>query len=353
MAAVKDVLIKTATRPPLRLPPLAGVQDLLRLYRIRALKSLSQNFLLNERITDRFVKAAGRLGGSHVCEVGPGPGSITRSIMRQNPAHLTVVEKDERFLPTLNLLKDSCKGSIDFNIITGDILKTNIEGLFSGATKCSWDENPPNVHLIGNLPFSISTILVIRWLEAMSTKSGAWAYGRTRMTLTFQKEVAERMVAREAEEQRCRLSVMCQNWCKVDHKYNILGKSFIPTPDVDVGVVTLTPLKEPIIKLDFKLIEKVLRNTFNMRQKYSRRSVSTLFPEDLRDDLTERIFEMADVDPLIRPFQISNFEFKRLCHAYNELIKEYPHVASYDFRSRRQPQIKDKVEQIDSTENIL
>ncbi|XP_077287293.1 mitochondrial transcription factor B1 [Arctopsyche grandis] len=353
MAAVKNALVKTATRPPLRLPPLAGVHDLLRLYRIRALKSFSQNFLLNERITDKFVKSAGKLEGIHVCEVGPGPGSITRSIMRQNPAQLTVIEKDERFLPTLELLRDSCKSSINFNIITGDILKTNLEDVFRGATKCNWDEKPPSVHLIGNLPFSVSTILLIRWLEAMSTKSGAWAYGRTRMTLTFQKEVAERMAAREAEEQRCRLSVMCQNWCKVDHKYNILGKSFIPPPDVDVGVVTLTPLKEPIIKLDFKLIEKLLRNTFNMRQKYSRRSVSTLFPEDLREDLTERIFEMADVDPLIRPYQISNFEFKRLCHAYNELIKEYPHIASYDFRAYKTSQIINTEKITDYKENLL
>lgn len=331
--AAREVKVAAKVASKLRLPPMPSVHDLLRLYRLKARKSLSQNFLLNERLTQRIVNSAGDLEGAHVCEVGPGPGSITRSIIRSSPTKLTVVEKDERFLPTLQMLSEACRGVVDYNIILGDILKTNLESLFPITEKRNWDEKPPKIHLIGNLPFSVSTILIIRWLQAISTHSGAWSFGRTRMTLTFQKEVAQRIVADANTPQRCRLSVMCQNWCSVKYNFEISGKSFIPPPDVDVGVVTLTPLVNPIIDLDFKMIEKFLRTTFNTRQKYGKKSISKLFPPSMRNDLTERLFYEADLDPLIRPYRISNVEFNRLCHIYKAIIEEYPDIANYDYRA--------------------
>lgn len=150
-----------------------------------------------------------------------------------------------------------------------------------------WYHAPPPIHLIGNLPFSVSTHLIIRWLHAISEKRDAWSFGRTPMTLTFQKEVAERMVAPLTHRQRCRLSVICQLWCDVKHKFTIPGKAFVPKPDVDVGVVTLYPLKYPLVKLPFKLVERVVTHVFNMRQKYCLRGASNLFPEDSRDELSK------------------------------------------------------------------
>lgn len=338
---VRDLKVASAVATNLRLPPMPSVHDLLRLYRIRARKSLSQNFLLNERITNRIVRSAGKLEGSYICEVGPGPGSITRSIIRCSPAQLTVVEKDERFLPTLQMLNGACKGVIDYNIILGDILKTNLETMFPDSVKHNWDDKPPKTHLIGNLPFSVSTILLVRWLQAISTRTGAWSFGRTRMTLTFQKEVAQRIVADISSMHRCRLSVMCQNWCNIKYNFEISGESFVPPPDVDVGVVTLTPLINPIIDLDFKMIEKFLRTTFNTRQKFCRKSISKLFPETVRDDLTKKLFLEADVDPLIRPFRLSNEEFKRLCFAYKAIIDEHPDVKDYDFRACKKTNVED------------
>lgn len=269
----------------MRLPPLPTVRDLVKLYKLRAIKQLSQNFLMDQRITDKIVRAAGNLNNQHVLEVGPGPGSITRSILRQSPYKLILVEKDSRFLPTLELLKEAVTDSVQIDIEINDILDYNFCKGFEGAPTMNWYHALPPIHLIGNLPFNVSTHLIIRWLHAISEKRDAWSFGRTPMTLTFQKEVAERMVAPLSHKQRCRLSVMCQMWCDVKHKFTIPGTAFIPKPDVDVGVVTLYPLKYPLVKLPFKLVEKVVTHVFNMRQKYCVRGASNLFPPDVQSEL--------------------------------------------------------------------
>ncbi|KAG7296293.1 hypothetical protein JYU34_021423 [Plutella xylostella] len=317
----------------IRLPPLPSIKDVIRLYKLRALKELSQNFLMEPRLIDKIVRAAGHIQDNVVCEVGPGPGGITRSIIQQAPRKLILVEKDKRFIPTLELLADACKDKVDVDIISGDILKTDVSHFFPADVKRDWTDSPPPINLIGNLPFSISTILIIRWLELISKQEGPWAFGRTRMTLTFQKEVAERMAAPMLDKQRCRLSVMCQNWCKVNYKFDISGKAFLPKPDVDVGVVTLTPLKEPIIKLPFKMVEKVLRQIFSMRQKYSIRGAQTLFPKDVCEEMALRMYTMAEIDPVTKSFQLANTEFSRLCHAYHEIIQKYPEFEHYDYRA--------------------
>jgi len=323
MAAASNVL---------RLPPLPTTRDLIRLYKLRALRQLSQNFLLDERITDKIVRAAGNLKDHVVLEVGPGPGGITRSIIRKAPKKLIVVEKDPRFLPTLELFQEACQNKVDMTIEINDIRAYNFENGFEEALKHDWFDKPPPINLIGNLPFSVSTNLIIRWLHAISEKRAAWAFGRTPMTLTFQKEVAERMVAPVTHKQRCRLSVMCQLWCRVHHKFTIPGKAFIPKPDVDVGVVTLVPLKEPLVKLPFKMVEKVLRHVFNMRQKASRRGGERLFPEELRPELGPKLFHLADTDYNARPFEITTEEFARLCYAYRTICEEYPEIQDYDHR---------------------
>lgn len=282
---MNQTLKLTTLAKPLRLPPLPTIRDLVKLYRLKALRQLSQNFLMDERLTDKIVRAAGKIKNHYVCEVGPGPGGITRSIIKKQPKKLIVVEKDPRFVPTLELLQESCSDYTDMQIELGDIRTYNLEKGFNQAPKHGWFDAPPPIHLIGNLPFSVSTILLVEWLHAISQKSSAWAFGRTSMTLTFQKEVAERMVAPVGHKQRCRLSVMCQFWCNIDYKFTIPGKAFVPKPDVDVGVVTLYPLKNPGVDMPFKIVEKVVRNIFNMRQKYSIRGTERLFPEDLREIL--------------------------------------------------------------------
>uniref|UniRef100_A0A1B0G218 rRNA adenine N(6)-methyltransferase n=2 Tax=Glossina morsitans morsitans TaxID=37546 RepID=A0A1B0G218_GLOMM len=321
----------------LRLPPLPTLRDIVKLYNLRAVKQLSQNFLMDERLTDKIVKQCGRIDSKDVVlEVGPGPGGITRSIIRREPKHIVVVEKDARFLPTLELLRECVAPlNIQMQIFVDDILTFNIENHLPDITQ--------RLHLIGNLPFSISTRLLINWLEDVSLRRGAFRRHDTCMTLTFQKEVAERICAPFGHEQRCRLSVMSQIWTQPFLKFVIPGTAFVPKPEVDVGVVKLMPLKEPKTTLDFRLVEKVVRHIFNMRQKYCRRGFGTLFPPDQRESVTFELFKEADVEDTLRPFQLSVDECLRLATAYSNFIQKNPEVESYNFRAPKREAFEAKV----------
>lgn len=133
----------------IRLPPLPTIRDLVKLYRLRAIRQLSQNFLMDENITNKIVRAAGYIKNHYVCEVGPGPGGITRSILKYSPKKLIVVEKDPRFLPTLELLKESCLSTSEMHIDVDDIKNYNLGLCFVGAPKHEWNDQSPPIHLIG------------------------------------------------------------------------------------------------------------------------------------------------------------------------------------------------------------
>lgn len=318
-----------------RLPPMPTLRDIIKIYKLQALKQLSQNFLMDERLTARIVRMCGEVSNQHVLEVGPGPGSITRSILRRGPKQLAVVEKDRRFIPTMELLAEAVKPSVQMDIYRDDILKYRIENTFPEHIRYDWNGKRPPVHIIGNLPFAISTRLLVNWLKDISLQRGAWVYGRTAMVLTFQKEVGERIVAPILDDQRCRLSVMSQIWTKPELRFVIPGKAFVPKPDVDVAVMRLEPLKEPLTTLPFDLVEKVMRYLFSMRQKKIRFAVKNLYPPELCDELTNRTFEQAAVSPLAKCFEISNEECLRIANAYNDILAEYPNVANYNYRAPR------------------
>lgn len=326
-------LLNSATGHVHRLPPLPTIRDLIRIYKLRALKQFSQNFLMDQRLTDKIVRAAGKIENGYVLEVGPGPGSITRSILSRYPKHLVVVEKDRRFMPSLEILAESTKDLARMDIVRDDILKYRTEHAFPDCPQFTWEGKRANVFLIGNLPFAISTRLLINWYKDISLRRGAWTYGRSSLTLTFQLEVAQRIIAQLGDEQRCRLSIMSQIWSKPELKFVIPGKAFVPKPNVDVGVVTMLPLKQPLTNLPFDLVEKVMRHIFSMRQKYCRRGILTLYPPPVQEELTARTFAMAQVDPLLRPFQLSVDECLKLAEAYNKIIEEYPNYAEYNHRA--------------------
>ncbi|XP_050460648.1 dimethyladenosine transferase 1, mitochondrial [Cataglyphis hispanica] len=319
-----------------RLPPLPSIRDILKLYRLSAVKRLSQNFLMDQNLIDKIIAKSGQLTGSQVLEVGPGPGGLTRSILKQIPKRLVVVEKDLRFKPTLEMLADSF-GAINgkMDIIYDDIRKTNIESLFSMEEKRNWDDKAPDIYIIGNLPFNVSTPLIIKWLHAIAERRGPWAFGRTKMTLTFQKEVAERLVADVSGEQRCRLSVMAQTWTFPVLRFIIPGKAFVPQPDVDVGVVSFTPLVKPRTQHDFKLFEKITRHVFSFRQKYSIRCIETLFPLHCRKELGLMMYKLSDLEPTLRPTQLTVNDIDRLATAYKYLVEKHPEIGVYEYRASR------------------
>ncbi|XP_035725975.1 mitochondrial dimethyladenosine transferase 1-like [Vespa mandarinia] len=318
----------------IRLPPFPTIKDIIKLYKLSALKHLSQNFLLDERLIDNIIKKAGNLNGSHVVEIGPGPGGLTRSIIRKGPKKLIVVEKDKRFKPILDMLAESfyhVNGQMD--IIYEDIRNLRMNDIFPMEEKKEWMDNTPNIHLIGNLPFNVSTILIIEWLKNISEHNGPWTYGRAKMLLTFQKEVAERLVAEPFDKQRCRLSVMAQAWTQPRLCTIIPGKAFLPKPDVDVGVVTFEPLKEPRTKHEFNIFEKVTRHIFNSRQKYSIKCVKKLFPEYCREELSNLVYKLTDLDPMIIPTKLTVEDIDKITTAYKYIIEKHPEISSYDHRA--------------------
>ncbi|XP_048344345.1 dimethyladenosine transferase 1, mitochondrial isoform X2 [Sphaerodactylus townsendi] len=313
-----------------RLPPLPTIGEIIKLFKLRALKHLSQNFLLDLRLSDKIVRHAGNLKGAHVCEVGPGPGALTRPILNAGVAELLLIEKDPRFIPGLQMLSEAAPGKL--HIIHGDILTYNLANAFPQHLKKKWEDDPPKIHIIGNLPFSVSTPLIIKWLENISERSGPFSYGRTQLTLTFQKEVGERLTACTGSRQRSRLSIMSQYLCTVHNCFTIPGQAFVPKPEVDVTIIHFTPLVQPKIEQPFKLVEKVVQNVFQFRRKYCHQGIQILFPEAERLKKAEQMLMEADVDPTLRPSQLSMFHFKNLCNVYRKMCDEDPNLFAYNFR---------------------
>ncbi|OWK55141.1 Dimethyladenosine transferase 1, mitochondrial [Lonchura striata] len=228
------------------------------------------------------------------------------------------------------MLSEAAPGKVC--IVHGDILTYKMEKAFPKHLKKSWDDEPPDIHVIGNLPFSVSTPLIIKWLENVSKRDGPFIYGRTQMTLTFQKEVGERLTANPGSSQRSRLSIMAQHLCTVENCFIIPGQAFVPKPEVDVAVVHFTPLVQPKIQQPFELVEKVVQSVFQFRRKYCFRGIETLFPEKGRLKRTERLMMTANVDPTLRPFQLSMSQFRNLCNAYRKMCDEDPSLFVFNYR---------------------
>lgn len=168
----------------LDLPQLPSINEIIQLYGLTAKKELAQNFLLNEQITDRIAKVGGNLTKNAVIEVGPGPGSLTRSLLKLGASQVIGIEKDSRFLPSLHLLEEASQGK--FKVIHADILTLD------EAIIVKQIPSTLQIQLMGNLPFNISTELLIKWLKQLEKNEGPFIRGRNvPMTLLFQKEVAE------------------------------------------------------------------------------------------------------------------------------------------------------------------
>lgn len=313
-----------------RLPPLPTIKEILRLYNVFAMKSLSQNFLLDPKLLSKFVSMARPVKDKTVLEVGPGPGNITRCVLQQHAKYVIAIEKDKRFIPALKLLQEAANGRL--LIAIGDILSIDMDKLFPPESKREWDEDSPPIHLIGNLPFNVSLPLTIKWLKCISERSSAWQFGRVPMTLTFQHEVAERMVAPPDNSQRCRLSLMCQNWCDVDYKFTIPNSAFLPKPQVDVGVVTLLPKVKPLVDIDFSIYEKFARTLFSTKRKHCKTALMPLFPINKRTELTQKLLSVADVDPSIHVTSLSDDEVVRLANTYSLILGQHPQLISYNYR---------------------
>jgi len=310
-----------------RIPPLPTVRDILRLYNINAQKSLSQNFIMDPRLLNRITKQCGNLEGKHVIEIGPGPGGITRAILGLGAWRCTVIEKDPRFINTLNYLNEVSGNRMDIHL--GDVLAFNMQQLLPDSYRTDWEKEVPDIRVIGNLPFNVSTPLIIKWLKAMSERSNIFSYGRVPLVLTFQHEVAHRMIAGPGDRERSRLSVICQNWARIDYKFMIPSGAFVPKPKVEVGLVSVEPLTKPYVDLPFLLVNKVVTHILRNKKKHMIKNARTLFPRKLEHHLGEQMVTLAEVDSSKKPVDLNMDEWNRLCHAYKYLIELNPSVANY------------------------
>ena len=229
------------------LPPL---REVIEQYGLRAHRALGQNFLLDLNLTDRIAKSAGLNPGDHVIEVGPGPGGLTRALLKTG-AHVYAFEKDHRCVEALSTLKACAPDHL--TLIEGDALKVNFEKTCPAPRK-----------IVANLPYNISTLLLLQWLKSLDRYES--------MTLMFQKEVADRLTAAPNTKAYGRLSVMTQWLCEVEQLFDINPKAFVPAPKVISTVVHLKPRPTPK-DIPFESLEKVTQAAFGQRRKMLRASL--------------------------------------------------------------------------------
>ena len=231
------------------LPPL---KDIISKYEIRAKKSLGQNFLLDLNLTSKIARYAGNLKHSDVLEIGPGPGGLTRSLLNEGARQVVSIEKDNRCIAALEEIQSLFPGRL--RLLQGDALSMNVTQYLTDPIK-----------IIANLPYNIGTELLVRWLNSKN-----WPSFWQSMTLMFQKEVANRIVARPGSKAYGRLSVMSQWRCNTKIAFNIPATAFTPPPKVESAVVHFEALNEPKFPAEVDKLEFVVAKAFNQRRKMLR-----------------------------------------------------------------------------------
>ncbi|KAJ1806453.1 hypothetical protein LPJ56_005126 [Coemansia sp. RSA 2599] len=295
-----------------KLPKLPSIRDLIRIYNLKAKQQLSQNFIMDKNITDKIVSLAGLELDRALCvEVGPGPGLLTRSILDSGAQNVIAVEKDPRFIPTLRQLQEASDGR--FDVLLGDMLKIDHShitqsGLQLGSNADGHIQSFDHVHLLGNLPFGVATPMLIQWLQLLSLKQGIFGSSNVSMSLMFQKEVGDRIVAGASDSARGRLSVVSQSICDAFKVYNVPASGFVPRPKVDATVVQLRPLEKPLLRSSLSTLEHVVRFSFMKRRKMLARIFKDWDPERIA------LLEECEIDPTLRPQDVSTEKFCQLAH---------------------------------------
>lgn len=267
------------------LPPL---RDVIARHGLDAKKALGQNFLLDLNLTQKVARTAGSLEGVTVIEVGPGPGGLTRAILALGAKKVIAIERDPRCLPALQEIADHYPGRLE--VIEGDALKTDFESLAQGEP----------VKIIANLPYNVGTQLLVNWLLPR-----AWPPFWQSLTLMFQKEVGQRIVAREDDNHYGRLGVLCGWRTQAHMAFDIPPQAFTPPPKVTSTVVHLEPIPTPLPCAPDRL-EKVTHAAFGQRRKMLRQSLKPIGGEAL--------LARAEIDPQRRAETLSVEEFCRIAN---------------------------------------
>lgn len=241
------------------LPPL---RDVVRNHGLLAKKSLGQNFLFDLNLTSRIARSAGPLEDSTVIEVGPGPGGLTRAILAAGARKVIAIERDPRCLPALAEIAAHYPGRLE--VVEADALEFDPRSL-AGSDP---------VRIISNLPYNVGTALLTGWLA-----TDAWPPWWQSLTLMFQREVAERIVADESEPKDYgRLGVLCGWRTEARILFDVPPSAFVPPPKIMSSVVQLTPREQPL-PCRLKALEAVTRAAFGQRRKMLRQSLKSIAPQ--------------------------------------------------------------------------
>tara|TARA_R110002124_G_scaffold99650_5_gene245803 strand:+ start:2635 stop:3477 length:843 start_codon:yes stop_codon:yes gene_type:complete len=270
------------------LPPL---RDVIAEHGLSAKKSLGQNFLLDLNLTSKIARQAGDLTQCDVLEIGPGPGGLTRGLLHEGARRVLAVERDQRLTPALEQIKAHYAGRLD--VIFGDALDVDVNAHLQSPVK-----------VVANLPYNVGTELLIRWLTPQT-----WPPYWDSLTLMFQKEVAQRIVAKPGSKAYGRLALMAQWRCDVRLAMEISPQAFTPPPKVTSAVVHFERLKKPRFEADAKTLERVVAMAFNQRRKMLRACLKTLSPN------IEDILISAGIKPTQRAEEIDLEKFCALARA--------------------------------------
>ncbi|MGI4876513.1 MAG: 16S rRNA (adenine(1518)-N(6)/adenine(1519)-N(6))-dimethyltransferase RsmA [Janthinobacterium lividum] len=267
------------------LPELPPLREVIARHGLAARKTLGQNFLLDGNLLDRIGRVPGPIEGSRIYEVGPGPGGLTRALLRAG-ADVVAIERDDRALPALaELAAAYAPGRL---AVIGADAMTQDEATLTGG----------GVHVVANLPYNIGTALLVRWLTT------AWPPWWLSLTCMFQKEVAQRIVAAPGSDAYGRLAVLSQWRSTPRIAFDVPRQAFTPPPTVTSAVVHIVPV-EPLGEVAVATLERVTAAAFGQRRKMLRASLRTL-PGGLL------ALERSGIDPSRRAETLSVAEFVEL-----------------------------------------
>ncbi|EIE52967.1 16S rRNA methyltransferase [Salipiger aestuarii] len=264
------------------LPPL---REVIATHELSAKKSLGQNFLLDLNLTAKIARQAGDLSGMDVLEIGPGPGGLTRGLLAEGARRVLAIEKDARCLPALAEIAAVYPGRLE--VIEGDALQIDPLAHLT-----------PPIAICANLPYNVGTELLVRWLTP-----DAWPPFWQTLTLMFQREVAERIVAVPGSKAYGRLAVLAQWRTEARIVLSLPPGAFTPPPKVASAVVHLRALPEPRFPADRKVLERVVAAAFNQRRKMMRAALKGLAPD------IENHLHAAGILPTERAEQVSLEQF--------------------------------------------
>ena len=281
------------------LPPLRSV---LETNNLSPTKALGQNFLLDLNLTARIARSAEPLDGCHVIEVGPGPGGLTRALLQTAAISILVIEKDTRTAPIMDQLAQTDEGQAKaFRVAFEDALALDLLAEVSAPRA-----------IIANLPYNVATPLLVGWLRDLWREAGAYRS----LSLMFQREVVDRIVAQPGDKAYGRLAVLTSlTVASAERQFDVPAQAFTPPPKVTSAIVRLdarTDVPGPLTL--FSQIERVTAAAFGQRRKMLRQSLKSLVPQ------TEAFLEKLEIPPTARAEERAPHDFRKIAEALSSAL---------------------------------